>query len=58
MGVIAGQAEKDGQRFMGAVEEAWGWSPGMSVMSQTETRIFLWREIEILGSKQERLTRG
>ena len=37
MGVIAGQAEKDGQRFMGAVEEAWGWSPGMSVMSQTET---------------------
>ena len=37
MGVIAGQAEKGGQRFMGAVEVARGWSPGMSVMSQTET---------------------
>ena len=41
MGVIAGQAEKDGQRFMGAVEEAWGWSPGMSVMSQTETLLLV-----------------
>ena len=34
MGVIA---EKGGTRFMGAVELARGWSPGMSVMSQTET---------------------
>ena len=34
VGVIAGQAEKGGERFMGAVEVAWGWSPGMSVMSQ------------------------
>ena len=27
MGVIAGQAEKGEQRFMGAVEDAWGCRP-------------------------------
>ena len=41
MGVIA---EKGGQRFMGAVEVARGWSPGMSVMSQTETLLLLQKQ--------------